>query len=57
LGTPSVSSRGFGVSEMGDIARLIVKTLSNVGDAGVEREIREDVEAITSRFSAPGLEA
>ncbi len=57
LGTPSVSSRGFGVSEMGDIARLIVKTLSNVGDAGVEREVREDVEAITSRFSAPGLEA
>ncbi len=57
LGTPSVSSRGFGVSEMGDIARLIVKTLSSVGDAGVEREIREDVEAITSRFSAPGLEA
>ena len=57
LGTPSVSSRGFGVSEMGDIASLIVKTLSNLGDDGVEREVREDVEAITSRFSAPGLEA
>ncbi len=57
LGTPSVSSRGFGVSEMGDIARLIVKTLSNIGDAGVEREVREDVEGITSRFGAPGLEA
>ena len=57
LGTPSVSSRGFGVGEMGDIARLIVKTLSNVDDSGVEREVREDVEAMTSRFSAPGLEA
>ena len=57
LGTPSVSSRGLGVSEMEDIASLIVKTLSNLGDDGVEREVREDVEAITSRFSAPGLEA
>lgn len=57
LGTPSVSSRGFGVQDMGDIARLIVKTLSNIGDANVEREVREDVGAITSRFTAPGLEA
>ena len=55
LGTPSVSSRGFGVSEMGDVARLIVRTLSNPDDASVEREVREDVEAITSRFAAPGL--
>ncbi|MDE2860980.1 MAG: serine hydroxymethyltransferase [Chloroflexota bacterium] len=57
LGTPSVSSRGFGVQDMGDIARLIVRTLSNIGDANVEREVREDVGAITSRFTAPGLEA
>ena len=57
LGTPSVSSRGFGAGEMRDIARLIMRTLSNIGDAGVEREVREDVEAITCRFTAPGLEA
>ena len=57
LGTPSVSSRGFGVQDMGDIARLIIRTLSNIGDANVQREIREDVGAITSRFTAPGLEA
>ena len=57
LGTPSVSSRGFGVGEMGDIAGLIMRTLSNIGDSGVEREVREDVETITSRFTAPGLEA
>ena len=56
LGTPSVSSRGFGVQDMGDIARLIVRTLSNIGDSNVEREVREDVGAITSRFTAPGLE-
>ena len=55
LGTPSVSSRGFGPQEMRDIARLIVKTISNMEDGAVEKEVREDVEAITSRFPTPGL--
>lgn len=56
LGTPSVSSRGFGTQEMRDIARLIVKALSNIEDESVEKEIREDVEGITSRFMVPGLD-
>ena len=34
LGTPAVSSRGFGKEEMQDISRLIVKVLANIGDAG-----------------------
>ena len=55
LGTPSVSSRGFGPQEMRDIARLIVKTISNMEDEAVEKEVREDVEAITSRFPTPGF--
>ena len=55
LGTPSVSSRGFGPREMQDIARLIVKTISNMEDGAVEKEVREDVEAMTSRFPTPGL--
>ncbi len=55
LGTPSVSSRGFGPREMQDIARLIVKTISNMEDGAVEKEVREDVEAITSRFPTPGF--
>ena len=57
LGTPSVSSRGFGPREMQDIARLIVKTISNMEDGAVEKEVREDVEAMTSRFPTPGLHA
>ena len=57
LGTPSVSSRGFGPREMQDIARLIVKTISNIEDGAVEKEVREDVEAMTSRFPTPGLHA
>ena len=57
LGTPAVTSRGFGVEEMRDVARLIVKTLGNIGDAAVEKEVREDVEAIGSRFPVPGLDS
>ncbi|MBI4282574.1 MAG: serine hydroxymethyltransferase [Chloroflexi bacterium] len=56
LGTPAVTSRGFGSQEMRDIARLIVKVLSSVGDREVEKEVREDVGGITSRFAVPGLD-
>ncbi|MDA0987968.1 MAG: serine hydroxymethyltransferase [Chloroflexi bacterium] len=56
LGTPSVTSRGFGTQEMREIARLIVKALSNMEDEAVEKEIRGDVEAMTSRFMVPGLD-
>ena len=57
LGTPAVTSRGFGVEEMRDISRLIVKTLANIGDMAVEKEVREDVEGIGSRFPVPGLDS
>ena len=56
LGTPAVTSRGFGPQEIRDIARLIVKVLSNMEDKSVEKEVREDVEGITSRFPVPGLD-
>ena len=56
LGSPSVTSRGFGTEEMRRIGRLILRTLSNIGDSGVEREIRDEVHAMTERFPAPGLE-
>ena len=56
LGTPSITSRGFGSQEMRDIARFIVRTLSNMEDKAIEKEVREDVDAITSRFVVPGLD-
>ena len=56
LGTPAVSSRGFGKEEMRDISRLIVKVLANIGNAALEKEVREDVEGIASRFPVPGLD-
>ena len=56
LGTPAISSRGFGKEEMRDISGLIVKVLANIGNAAVEKEVREDVEGIASRFPVPGLD-
>ena len=56
LGSPSVTSRGFGTAEMRQVGRLILRTLSNIGDSGVEREVRDEVHALTERFPAPGLE-
>ena len=53
LGTPSVTSRGFGKTEMAAVARLIVRTLSNIDDEAVEREVRNEVLSLTERFPAP----
>ena len=56
LGTPSIAGRGFGVEETRKVAQLILKTLSNIGDEAVEREVRDEVEALTSRFPVPGID-
>ena len=56
LGTPSVSARGFGPQEMRMVARLILKALGNIGDEAAEREVRDEVVALTSRFPVPGID-
>lgn len=55
LGTPAVTSRGFGPDEMKRIAQLIVKLLTNIGDEKVYKEVRQGVEVMSSRFPVPGL--
>jgi len=57
LGTPAVTSRGFGPAEMKHIAQLIIKVLSNIGDEKTYQEARQEVEDISSRFPVPGLSA
>ena len=56
LGTPSVTSRGFGTEEMRQVAQLIGRVLSNVGDHTIEREVREEVISVASRFPVPGID-
>ncbi|MBI2868085.1 MAG: serine hydroxymethyltransferase, partial [Chloroflexi bacterium] len=56
LGTPSVTSRGFGPGDMRIVARLIHRCLTNLGNEPVQRNTLGEVEALTSRFSVPGLD-
>ncbi len=56
LGTPAVTSRGFGPDEMKRIVQLIIKVIANIGDEQKYREVRQEVAGIASRFPVPGLD-
>lgn len=56
LGSPAVTTRGFGPEEMKRIARIIVSVLSHLGDDKVYREAAEEVKELSSQFPAPGLD-
>ena len=50
LGSPAVTTRGFGEAEMREVAGLIADVLSHISDEGVISRVRERVAALTSRF-------
>jgi len=56
LGTPSVTSRGFGIAEMEKIAEWMDKAVSCCEDDAKLAEIAKEVEALCSKFSVPGIE-
>ena len=56
LGTPAVTSRGFGESELRHVAGMITRVLSNLGDERIELDVRNEVEDLTSGFPVPGLD-
>jgi len=55
LGTPAVTTRGFGTDEMKRIASLIVKVLSTTGDKRAQEQVRQEVRDMCQQFSIPGL--
>ena len=56
LGTPAVTTRGFGQKEMKQIAAFIIKVLSDPKDKKIQKEISGLVVDICSRFPAPGID-
>jgi glycine hydroxymethyltransferase len=55
LGTPAVTTRGFGVEEMREIAALIHEAITRREDAAVVAEVRERAMALATRFPLPGV--
>jgi glycine hydroxymethyltransferase len=55
LGTPAVTTRGFGIEEMKRIASLIIKVLSPSVDKHTQEQVRQEVREICQQFPIPGL--
>jgi glycine hydroxymethyltransferase len=55
LGTPAVTTRGFGSEEMKRIASLMVKVISDIDNQKIQKEVKEEVSQICSRFPVPGI--
>jgi glycine hydroxymethyltransferase len=56
MGTPAVTSRGFGRAEMETIADCMVRALHNPTDEALKRELRDVTLDLCARFPVPGLE-
>jgi glycine hydroxymethyltransferase len=56
LGTPAVTSRGFGKAEMKQVATLILRLITHIGDGTVQEQARQEVADICRRFPVPGID-
>ncbi|MFC2051222.1 serine hydroxymethyltransferase [Chloroflexota bacterium] len=57
LGTPAVTTRGFGKEEMKHIASLIIEVITNIGNSDIETQVSHEVSQICSRFPVPGIDS
>ena len=55
LGTPAVTTRGFGTEEMKHIASLIARVLSPSGDKQAQKQVRQEVQEMCQQVPIPGL--
>lgn len=53
IGTPAITTRGFGVAEMDEIADLIDRVISAPTDAATIADVRAGVRDLTGRFPIP----
>ena len=55
LGTPAVTSRGFGTDQMVQIAKWIGMVAENLENESVLLKIEQDVKTLCDQFPAPGI--
>jgi glycine hydroxymethyltransferase len=56
VGSPAVTTRGFGEEEMSTVARLICSVLNAPDDEATLDAAADEVQAMTSRFPVPGID-
>ena len=56
LGTPAVTSRGFGTEEMKHIASLVVKVITNISNLDIKEQVSQEVSQLCCRFPVPGID-
>ena len=56
LGTPAVTTRGFGKEEMKLIASLIVKVITNISNPDIQTQVSQEVSQLCHRFPVPGID-
>lgn len=56
LGTPAITSRGFGEKEVKQVSQLIARTLNNREDPAALESVKKEVRELTARFPVPGLD-
>lgn len=56
LGTPAVTTRGLGVPEMRQLARMITTVLSHIDDPAAKNRVADEVRELCRRFPVPGVQ-
>jgi glycine/serine hydroxymethyltransferase len=45
----------MGPEEMETVGKLIIRTVTNIGDEAVAKEVKDEVAKLTGRFPVPGI--
>ena len=53
VGTPAITTRGFGVAECQQVATLMCDVLDHLGDTALEKQVADKVVALCRRFPVP----
>jgi glycine hydroxymethyltransferase len=53
IGSPAITSRGMGESEVREIGKIIGEALNDIGERAKMEALRERVAGLTSRFGVP----